>query len=204
MSKYALMPMRRCKISVGILGGSFNPPHLGHYYVSQQAQKRMALQRVYWLASPQNPLKATGMRGNLDERLLQTQQLIATKRHAYGNIRASAIEQGFKNCYSSNTIARLKKMHPDTNFIWLMGADNLNQIHRWHRWQKLIKNSHIAVIDRTADDQKILGRKISSLYPNHTVTNTVTRKKAKPSGWSFFKVRKTPISSTALREQARF
>lgn len=199
MSNYALMPFRRCNMSVGLLGGSFNPPHHGHYHVSQQAQKRLRLKRSYWLVSPQNPLKEKEMSNTLVSRLEKTQQLISAKNHGYGAIRASKIEEGFKTCYTASTIARLKSMHPETNFIWLMGADNLGQIHRWYRWRDIIRNSHVCVIDRTIDDHKILGRKIASLYPQYTITNTVTQKQPLPGSWSFFKIRKVPISSSALR-----
>lgn len=201
MSNYPLMPFRRVRADVGILGGSFNPPHVGHYYVCRQSMKRLNLKRVYCLVSPQNPLKSSDMYSTLNARFGATKDMLAKNTHHMGAIRASAIESSFKTNYTSNTLRRLRQMHPETRFIWLMGADNLKQMHRWYRWRDIIKHHHICVVDRTTDDHKISSNRISYLYPKKVVTNTVPKKKH--VSWSFLKIRKIHISSTMIRAQKK-
>ena len=201
VSKYALMPFRRTKISVGILGGSFNPPHDGHCYVAQQAKKRLALDKVFLLTSPRNPFKSGNMRGSLQERFNKTQDLLTFKWHRYGNIRASKIEEHFTDCYTANTIARLSTLHPETNFIWLMGKDNLMQIHKWYKWPKIFQNSHVCIIDRDSKNHHSEYGIVLSRYPKRTVSNDITRKRPTKGSWSFFKLTKIHLSSSALNKK---
>lgn len=191
------MPFKRAKISVGILGGSFNPPHLGHYHVAYQAKKRLGLNRVYFLVSPQNPFKSDSISGTIGSRFLATRDVISKRMNQFGAMRPSTIESFFKSSYTSKTMNRLRQMHPETKFIWLMGADNLKSFHKWHRWRDIIKHHHVAVLDRKCD--AVMSNKLSYLYPKKQITNRVLSKKPRPCSWSFFKIKRVDVSSTMLR-----
>ncbi len=128
---------------IGLLGGSFNPAHAGHRHISVEAMRRLGLDEIWWLVSPQNPLKSpTGM-ASLGARL---DSAIAVARHP--RIRPMAIEAELGTRYTVDTVAALQQRFPDTAFIWLMGADILPELHRWHRWRRFAHLLPIAVLAR--------------------------------------------------------
>lgn len=129
---------------IGLLGGSFNPAHDGHRHISIEALRLLDLDEVWWLVSPQNPLKPeTGM-APLATRLASAQR---ARRHP--RIRPLAIEAQLGTRYTVDTVRALQRCHPKTDFIWLMGADNLGQFHRWRGWRKLARCVAIAVFPRS-------------------------------------------------------
>jgi nicotinate-nucleotide adenylyltransferase len=132
---------------VGLLGGSFNPAHRAHRRISLAALGRLGLDEVWWLVSPGNPLKPeTGMAP------LATRLASARKTARNARIRPTAIEARLGTRYTVDTIAALRRRFPDTRFIWLMGADNLAQFHRWCRWRSIARMLPIAVIARPGYD----------------------------------------------------
>jgi len=128
---------------VGLLGGSFNPAHEGHLHISLYALNKLKLDEVWWLVSPHNPLKNKNSLADYDERLKSAQQMGKHPR-----ITVSDFEQEHNLTYTYETIRALMKKHPHIQFVWLMGADNLAQFHRWQRWQWLARNIPIVVFDR--------------------------------------------------------
>lgn len=129
--------------AVGLLGGSFNPAHAGHRHISVEALRRLGLDEVWWLVSPLNPLKdAVGM-APLAARIAVAK---ATSRHP--RIRVTGIEARLNTRYAVDTVAALVRHYPNVRFIWLMGADNLAQLHRWSRWRSLARRVPIAVLAR--------------------------------------------------------
>jgi len=128
---------------IGLLGGSFNPAHEGHRHISLEAMRRLGLDEVWWLVSPQNPLKATTGMAPLVARLASAR---VAARHP--RIRPVAIEEKLGTVYTVDTLAKLQRRHPDKRFIWVMGADNLVQFHRWRAWRRLAKLVPIAVMAR--------------------------------------------------------
>ena len=128
---------------IGLLGGSFNPAHRGHRRITLNAIRVLGLDEVWWLVSPGNPLKpATGM-APLAARLAAAR---AMARRA--PIRATAIEAQLHTRYPVDTLRALRWRHPRDHFIWLMGADNLAQFHRWRDWRGIARRVPIAVIAR--------------------------------------------------------
>jgi nicotinate-nucleotide adenylyltransferase len=125
------------------LGGSFNPAHAGHRHISLEAMRILGLDEVWWLVSPQNPLKSTMGMESLGARL---DSAMAAARHP--RILPMAIESELGTRYTVDTVAALQRRHPDTAFIWLMGADILPQLHRWHQWRRLARLLPIAVLAR--------------------------------------------------------
>ncbi len=127
----------------GLLGGSFNPAHGGHRRISLQAMRRLGLDEVWWLVSPGNPLKEKQGMAPLAARLVSAQR--AARR---APIRPTAIEREFGTRYTIDTLRRLLRRYPQRRFLWLMGADNLAQFHRWRDWRKIAALVPIAVVTR--------------------------------------------------------
>jgi nicotinate-nucleotide adenylyltransferase len=128
---------------IGLLGGSFNPAHQGHVHISRTALKRLKLDAVWWLVSPQNPLKSTTDMAPQKVRLAR-----ATEVEAHPRIIATDIETGFGTRYTIDTLTKLVRRFPHTRFVWLMGADSLAGFHRWKDWQKIARLLPIAVLLR--------------------------------------------------------
>jgi nicotinate-nucleotide adenylyltransferase len=126
-----------------LLGGSFNPAHGGHLRLSLFALKRLALDEIWWLVSPQNPLKPVAGMVPMRERLKK-----ATAVATHPRIHATDIEARLGTRYTVDILERLTPRYPSVRFVWLMGADNLAQVDRWHRWQALFSHVAVAVIDR--------------------------------------------------------
>jgi nicotinate-nucleotide adenylyltransferase len=131
----------------GLLGGSFNPAHGGHRRVTLFTVEALALDEVWWLVSPGNPLKPKAGMAPLAARMRSAQ------RQARGaRIRATAIERELGTRYTVDTLRALLHRYPKRRFVWLMGADNLAQLHRWKDWRTLCRLMPIAVIARPGYD----------------------------------------------------
>lgn len=126
---------------IGLLGGSFDPAHGGHLYVSRIALKRLKLDYVWWLVSPGNPLKPEP--APLDVRVTRARLVVQRKR-----IIVTDIESRFGTRFTVDTIAALQRRFPKAAFVWLMGSDNLEQFSRWRRWQEIAARIPIAVVRR--------------------------------------------------------
>ncbi len=127
---------------IGLLGGSFNPAHQGHLHISLLALKEMNLDAVWWLVSPQNPLKSAS--APFTQRFESAEKII--KGHP--QIVVSDLEVQLGTQYTADTLRALKKRFPHTTFIWMMGADNLLQIPRWQRWTEIFGGTDVAVFRR--------------------------------------------------------
>ena len=130
--------------AVGLLGGSFNPAHRGHRRISLGAIRALGLDEMWWLVSPGNPLKD----GALDMAPLAVRLASAHAMTAGTRIIPTAIEATLGTRYTADTLRRLVRRFPDRRFIWLMGADNLAQFHRWRDWREIARMVPIAVIAR--------------------------------------------------------
>jgi len=187
--------------TVGLLGGSFNPAHDGHRYISLQALKLLDLDEVWWLVSPLNPLKEAKDMASYEQRL-ETSQNVA--RHPC--IKVSEIEKKIGTHYTIDTIIKLKKLYPDINFVWLMGADNLNQFPKWHRWREIMHSVPIAVFARKHYALKALHGKAARLYHlyRRCASDAFNLAFYKPPAWVFLPIRKHPASSTEIRKKGLF
>jgi len=126
---------------IGLLGGSFDPAHGGHLYVSRIARKRLKLDYVWWLVSPGNPLKPEP--APLDVRMARARLLAHGER-----IIVTDLESRLNTRFTIDTIAALRRRFPKAAFVWLMGSDNLEQFSRWRRWQEIAAHIPIAVVRR--------------------------------------------------------
>ena len=130
--------------TTGLLGGSFNPAHRGHRGITLAAIRALDLDEAWWLVSPGNPLKA----GARDMAPLAARLASARRMARRAPIRASDIEARLHTRYTLDTLRKLQRRHPKRQFIWLMGADNLAQFHRWRDWRGIARTMPIAVIAR--------------------------------------------------------
>ena len=137
---------------IGLLGGSFNPPHAAHRAISLFALKRLQLDRVWWLVTPGNPLKDTRELPPLDERPRARE---AGRRSAHRCHRPRSCHRYALHCRYDR---HLRRRISGVRFVWLMGADNLAQFHRWKSWRRIAVRVPIAVIDRPPESFRALPR----------------------------------------------
>ena len=147
---------------IGLLGGSFNPAHLGHLQISRFALRRLGLDRVWWLVSPGNPLKSHA------ELRTQRQRIDAARVVATCDRRivVTGFEAALPSAFTAATIAFLRRRHPPARFVWLMGADCLRTFHHWHQWQSILDSVPVAVLDRQRWRLKGLSSKAARRSPN--------------------------------------
>ncbi len=188
------MARPRSGIRVGLLGGSFNPAHRGHRHVSLIALSRLRLDCVWWLVSPQNPLKPAADMAPMAERVAGARVLAGHPR-----IHVCTAEAWLGTRRSVDTLARLLPMFPRHRFVWLMGADNLAEIPHWHRWQAIFAALPVAVFDRPAYTAAALGGRAASRYRRDRVSTAAayTLADRAPPAWTFVWA---PHDATAARE----
>ena len=181
---------------IGLLGGSFNPPHAGHRHISLVALRRLQLDAVWWLVTPGNPLKALGALRPLDERLAAARQVARHPRIAVTDIEA---QLGLR--YTADVLAALCGRAPDASFVWLMGADNLAQFHRWRRWQEIAALMPLAVIDRPEATLRALHAPAAIALADARVAeeDATTLAGRPPPAWIFLHGPRSELSSTRLR-----
>jgi nicotinate-nucleotide adenylyltransferase len=190
-------PRRQRRLRVGLLGGSFNPAHAGHRAISVEAIRRLRLDRVCWLVSPQNPLKPAGGMASFAKRLAFAKSVA---RHP--KIVVSDVEQRLGTRYSVDTVRRLQRSR-HARFIWLMGADILLELPRWHSWQELLKRLPIAVFDRQPYSYRALRSRVAQRYrrerrAERTAPALVERE---APAWIYLHSRRRDESSTGIRQQ---
>lgn len=134
---------------IGLLGGSFNPAHRGHRRMSLAALRALRLSEVWWLVSPGNPLKE----GVRDMAPFAARLASAQRMARHSAIRASDIERRLGTRYTVDSVRRLKSLHPDDRFIWLLGSDTLPDFHKWRDWRDLARLVPIAVLPRAGYDR---------------------------------------------------
>lgn len=127
---------------IGLLGGSFDPGHSGHLHITKQALRRFGLDQVWWLVSPGNPLKKHGP-APIAERMARAKALIVDPR-----VRVSDLEMRLQTRFTAETLDQLLPLYPGVHFVWLMGADNLVQFHRWERWRDIAERLPLGVLGR--------------------------------------------------------
>ena len=172
---------------IGLLGGSFDPAHSGHLYVSKIARKALKLDYVWWLVSPGNPLKSDP--APLSVRVARAQLLARDRR-----IFVSDIEARLGTRYTIDTVTALQKRFAHVQFIWLMGSDNLEQFPRWWRWQSIAARIPIAVIRRP-------GTVLASLHAGLARRLGVSPRLACPPSLVVLDGPRSSASSTELRER---
>jgi nicotinate-nucleotide adenylyltransferase len=182
---------------VGILGGSFNPAHEGHLEISRTALRRLGLDEVWWLVSPQNPLKPVAGMASLQERVRSARTIARDPR-----IRVTAMEQDLRTRYTADTLTALRRRFPRVRFVWLMGADNLSDISRWERWTQIFHGMPVAVLARPTYSLKSLAAKAARRFGRFRIPEKAARTlpERRPPAWAFVVGRLNPLSATAIRQ----
>ena len=189
-------PRRR----VGLLGGSFNPAHGGHRRFSVEALKQLGLDEVWWLVAPQNPLKSKTDTAPLPVRMARARAVAAHPR-----LRVSDLEARMGTRYTVETLPRLQARFPDIAFVWLMGADNLATLHRWHRWQAIVTTMPIAVFAREPYIYAALMGRAARRFEDARIYADFDRlADATPPAWCFLRLRTHPAASSDIRAAGRW
>lgn len=188
------------KRTIGLLGGSFNPAHEGHRHISLQAIQSLGLDAVWWMVSPQNPLKGTRDMAPLDTRLEKARALAK-----HPKIHVTDIERQMGTQYTLDTIKALKTRYPRTTFIWLMGADNLATFHRWKNWREIFKALPVCVLDRPPQHGSLKNCPAAVAFRPYLITQSksMALKKAKPPAWVVVRMPLNDMSATAIRKKSK-
>jgi nicotinate-nucleotide adenylyltransferase len=192
----AAVVRRAPRLRIGLLGGSFNPAHEGHLAISREALKRLRLHRVWWLVSPQNPLKPADETADLEQRLAAARALAGARR-----VVVTDLEQRIGTRYTVDTLGWLTRRRR-ARFVWLIGADNMVQLPRWRRWQRLVRMVPIAVFDREPYSYVALAGRMASAYAGGRLAERRAPALAEsaPPAWVYLRLRRHQASSTALRQ----
>lgn len=186
--------------AIGLLGGSFNPPHAAHRMISEVALKRLGLDKVWWIVSPGNPLKKRIDAAPLAERLRLCRE-VAKNPH----IVVTDFEADLSTPYTASTLAFLKTRSPLVRFVWIMGADNLATFERWQRWREIFTMVPIVVVDRPGWRLKALASKAARAFAASRLPEADAGGLAhRPApAWTFLTGPLSHVSSTALRSTAK-
>ncbi len=185
---------------VGLFGGSFNPAHEGHAHVAETARRRMDLDRVIWLVSPQNPLKPRHETASLQARM------DGARRFARGrDMIVSDAETRLGSHYTIDTVRALKARFPGVKFVWIMGADSLATFHLWRGWTQLMEEVPVAVVSRPWISLKSRFSPAAIRFARscRRAGTAMGLPAAQPPAWVFLLGRFNFQSSTALRERLR-
>ena len=198
MTSAALLSSLSNGLRIGLLGGSFNPAHEGHRHISLVAMRRLELHQVWWLVSPQNPLKPVKGMAPLAQRMQSARELAH-----HPAIHVTDIETQLGTRYTADTVRQLTERAPNSRFVWLMGADNLLNFPRWNRWTEIMERVPIAVIARPGYSLKARLSPVAARYADRQFPQAHARllPDVTPPAWVFIEDQPTAISSTQIRRQ---
>ena len=196
---YPLLPGARLwsGARIGLLGGTFDPAHEAHLHLSREALKRLALDHVWWLVSPGNPLKQNDALPPVEERLAAARRIANHPR-----IQVTSIEERLGTRYTIDTWTARQRAATDVRFVWLMGADNMAQFNAWKSWEDIMQRVPVAIFDRPGYSLKALNgvaaRKFTRARLSANEAGTLAE--AKPPAWVFVPSVRNPASATAIRQ----
>ncbi len=193
-------PLATRGMTIGLLGGSFDPAHEGHAHITREAMKRFGLDRVWWLVSPGNPLKARGPAA-LGARIARARAVMRDPR-----VVVTDIEARIGTRYTAATLERLIAIYPGVRFVWLMGADNLAQFDRWDRWRWIMQTVPVGVLARPGARLAARGAKAAEIYARYRLpaeAAVLLPYRAVPA-WCFVNMPMVKISSSAIRARGEW
>ncbi len=185
--------------SVGLLGGSFDPAHAGHVHITETALRRFGLDRVWWLVSPGNPLKSHGP-GPLTDRMAAARGIMRHPR-----VTVTDIEARWNTRFTAQTLQRLQSRYPQVRFVWLMGADNLAQLHRWQDWRWIMDHVPVGVLARPGNRLSAPLSKAAQVYRHARIPAAAAQSlgRADAPAWCFVNLPLSHAASSLIRTQAR-
>lgn len=187
--------MARAGEVIGLLGGSFDPAHAGHVHITHEALKRFGLARIWWLVSPGNPIKTRGP-APLADRMRRACALMQHSR-----VEVTDIEARLGTRYTAQTLARLQQRYPAVRFVWLMGADNLAQFHRWQDWRQIMKSVPLGVLARPGDRISARTSPAARVFASARIAGPASALlgRSEAPAWCFVNVPMVAQSSSAIR-----
>jgi nicotinate-nucleotide adenylyltransferase len=193
-------PYARAGQVIGLLGGSFDPAHSGHVHITKAALQRFGLDRVWWLVSPANPLKRHGP-APLHDRLQAARAMMQHPR-----VTVTGIEDRLGTRYTAQTIAALRARYVGVRFVWLMGADNLAQFHRWQDWEDIMAQVPVGVIARPGDRISARMSKAARIYRGARLQGRASELLGRSDApkWCFVNLPMTAASSSAIRARGEW
>lgn len=185
---------------IGLFGGSFNPPHSGHRLVAKTVLNRLALDQIWWLVTPGNPLKARTELAPLNQRLHLTRNIAVHPR-----MRVTACELAFGSAYTARTVEMLRMRRPGLRFVWVMGADNLSGFHHWRDWRSIVEQIPIAIVNRPGATLSALSAPMAIAYGKQRIKedDAALLPDLSPPVWTFLHAPLDSASSTDLRRSSR-
>ena len=190
------MPPGNGQMSVGLFGGSFNPPHEGHRLVAETALRRLGLTRIWWIVTPGNPLKTHDGLRPLDERV----EMVRTMAPP-ASADVTAFEARYKVRFTADTLRLIRQRRPDMKIVWVMGADSMAMFHRWQEWHWIAESVPIVVVDRPGKTFAALASPFARRYAFARVPQEQARILPYRRGpaWTFLFGPRNEASSTQLR-----
>ncbi len=184
--------------AVGLLGGSFNPAHEGHLHISLYAMRQLGLDAVWWMVSPQNPLKPIAGMLPQQERIEKAR---AIANHP--SIIVTGIEQDMGTRYTVDTLTSLRCHFSDTRFVWLMGTDNLHQVPRWRHWTKIFETMPVCILSRPPRGGNLKASTVMMRYRQDLLPQeqAISLKNAQPPAWTILHIPLNDASSTQIRNR---
>lgn len=184
---------------IGVLGGSFNPAHEGHVHIAQLALQRLAVDQVWWLVSPQNPLKPVIGMASFEERFASAK----TAASVEPRIVVTDAELRLGTRYTAETLPQIVAEHPNARFVWIMGADNLSQMEHWENWSSIFHAVPIAVFARPPYDSGVLACTVAARFADHRHDESRGEVLAEmePPAWIYFDTPQNSKSATQIRSQ---
>ena len=193
-----VLPAHPAGLRIGLFGGTFNPPHEAHRAVSLLAMKKLRLDRIWWLVTPGNPLKDVRALPSLDQRIEAARALADHPR-----IDVTGFESVIGTKYSRDTIAWLLTEAPGVHFVWIMGADNLKDFHRWKNWRDIFAMLPIAVVDRGGLSLKAGSGPAAISFARARIpeNRAISLPTLRPPAWVYLHGIKSSLSSTRIRAE---
>ena len=183
---------------IGLLGGSFDPAHEGHAHITREALKRMGLDQVWWLVSPGNPLKAR-QPAPMAERLARARAVMPDPR-----VVISDLEARLGTRATVDTLRKLRALYPGVNFVWLMGADNLVQFHRWNRWRDILRSVPVGVLARPGAGVAARTSVAARAFRVNQIDRGENLRGRKAPAWCFVNIPMNDASSSAIRARGEW
>lgn len=195
------LPRHAEGMRIGLLGGSFNPPHEGHRLISQHALRRLQLDRIWWLVTPGNPLKSHAGLPASNQRVLDASRVAQDPR-----IDVTSFEDDIGTRFTIETLRWLKRRCPRVRFVWMMGADNLESFHHWYRWQEIARLMPMAIFDRPGATLAAANSRAALMLARARIPEARAARLAdmRAPAWVFFHGKRSPLSSTILRAQSAY
>ncbi len=196
----AALPIVKAGQTVGLLGGSFDPAHAGHVHITREALKLFGLDQVWWLVSPGNLLKSRGPAPLAD----RMERACALMQHP--RVTVTDIEARLGTRATADTLAALRAIYPGVRFVWLMGADNLAQLHLWQDWRSIMESVPVGVLARPGQRISARTSRAAQIYRQYRIDGVASHALARADApaWCFVNMPMVDQSSTVIRAQGNW